>query len=77
MSADSWIYQTETENSYDYFSKNKKMFDFSNYSAESKYYDESSALVVGKMKDDMGGVSIVKFVGLKLKMYSILMSDSG
>ena len=53
------------------------MFDFSNYSAESKYYDESSALVVGKMKDDMGGVSIVKFVGLKLKMYSILMSDSG
>ena len=77
MSADSWIYETETENSYDYFSENKKMFDFSNYSAESKYYDESSVLVVGKMKDDMGGVSIVKFVGLKLKMYSILMSDSG
>ena len=77
MSADNWIYETETENSYDYFSKNKKMFDFSNYSAESKYYDESSALVVGKMKDDMGGVSIVKFIGLKLKMYLILMSDSG
>ena len=77
MSADNWIYETETENSYDYFSKNKKMFNFSNYSAESKYYDESSALVVGKMKDDMGGVSIVKFIGLKLKMYLILMSDSG
>ena len=77
MSADSWIYETETENSYDYFSKNKKMFNFSNYSAESKYYDESSALVVGKVKDDMVSVSIVKFVGLKLKMYSILMSDSG
>ena len=76
MSADNWIYETETENSYDYFSKNKKMFNFSNYSAESKYYDESSALVVGKMKDDMGGVSIVKFVGLKPKMYFILMSDS-
>ena len=77
MSADNWIYETETENSYDYFSKNNKMFNFSNYSAESKYYDESSALVVGKMKDDMGGVSIVKFIGLKLKMYLILMSDSG
>ena len=77
MSADNWIYETETENSYDYFSKNKKMFNFSNYSAESKYYDESSALAVGKMKDDMGGVSIVKFIGLKLKMYLILMSDSG
>ena len=27
------------------------MFDFSNYSAESKYYDDSNKLVIGKMKD--------------------------
>ena len=26
------------------------MFDFGNYSAESKYYDDSSKYVVGKMK---------------------------
>ena len=75
-SADSWIYEIETENAHDDFSKSGEMFDFSDYSAESKYYDESSALVVGKMKDGMGGVSIVKFVGLKPKMYFILMSDS-
>ena len=28
------------------------MFDFSNYSAKSKYYDDSNKLVVGKMKDE-------------------------
>ena len=38
------------------------MFDFSNYSAESKYYDDSNTLVVGKMKDEMGGVAIEQFV---------------
>ena len=28
------------------------MFDFSNYSAKSKYYHNSNKLVVGKMKDE-------------------------
>ena len=28
--------------------------------------------VLGKMKDEYGGKSIVKFIGLKSKMYSIL-----
>ena len=32
------------------------MFDFSNYSSSSKYYDDSNALVVGKTKCQMGGV---------------------
>ena len=34
------------------------MFQFSNYSAESKYYDDSNALVVVKMKDELGGVAV-------------------
>ena len=29
------------------------MFDFSSYSARSKYYDDSNKLVVGKMKDEI------------------------
>ena len=52
------------------------MFDFSNYSSRSKYYDDTNALVFRKMKDEMGGVTIKKVVGLKTKMYSILLSDS-
>ena len=33
----------------------KKMFDFSHYSAKSNYYDNSDALVVGKMKNERAG----------------------
>ena len=28
------------------------MFDFSNYSSKSKYYDDSNNLVIGKMEDE-------------------------
>ena len=34
---DSLVYEIETENVYDNFNKNKEMFEFSNYSAKSKY----------------------------------------
>ena len=37
---DSFMYEIQTENVYGDFSKNKEMFDFSNYSAKSKYYDD-------------------------------------
>ena len=29
------------------------MFDFSNYSSKSNFYDDSNKLVIGKMKDEM------------------------
>ena len=45
------------------------MFDFSNCSTKSKYYDNSNKLVLGKMKDKTAGFVIEEFVGLKLKMY--------
>ena len=50
------------------------MFDLSNYSATSKYYNDSNALVVGKMKDEIGGVVIEEFVGLTPNMCLILMN---
>ena len=52
------------------------MFHFSNYSAKSKYYDDSNKLAVGKMKDETADVAIKEFVGLKPKMYSFLVDDS-
>ena len=48
------------------------MFSFSNYFAKSKYHNELNALVVGKMKDEMGGIAIKEFVRLRPKIYSIL-----
>ena len=34
------MYETKTEDAYEDFSNDKEMFDFSNYSANSKYYDD-------------------------------------
>ena len=45
---DSFMYEIETENVYGNFSKNKKTFDFNNYSNKSKYNDNSKAKL--KMK---------------------------
>ena len=47
------------------------MFDFSNYSKDSKFFHETNRRVIGKMKDEFGGVIANEFIGLKSKMYSI------
>ena len=52
--------------------KYKELFDLSNFPVSSKYYCSDNKKVLGKMKDEYGGKSIVKFVGLKSNMYSIL-----
>ena len=64
---DNLMNEIKTEDVYEDFSSNKERFDFSNYSTKSKYYDNSNRLVIGKMKDEAGGVAIKEFVGLKLK----------
>ena len=45
------MYEIKTEDDFEDFSNHTEMFDFSNYSTKSKYYDNSNKLVVGKMKD--------------------------
>ena len=47
------------------------MFDFSNYPKDSKFFDETNKNFIGTMKDELGGVIVDEFVGLKVKMYSI------
>ena len=49
---------------------------FSHYSTESKYYENSNKLVVGKMKDEAIGVLIEEFAGLKPKIYSYLVNSN-
>ena len=53
------------------FFKWKDLFDFSNYSKDSKVFNETSKKVIGKMKDELGGVIITEFAALTSKMYSI------
>ena len=59
--------EIKTEEVYEDFSNDKEMFDFTNYSTKSKYYDKSRKLVTGKMNDESAGVAIEEFVGLESK----------
>ena len=72
---DSLAYEIKSKNVDEEFFKSKDLFDFSNYSKDSKFYDESNKKVIGKMKDEMGGFIIDEFIGLKSKMHAIKKVD--
>ena len=73
IDTDSLAYEIKclSENAYEEFFKWKDLFDFSNYLKDSKFLKETNKKVIGKIKDEFGGVIVNEFVGLKSKMYSI------
>ena len=60
------VYEIKSKNVYEEFFKWKDLFNFSNYSKDSKFFNETSKKVIGKMKDEFGGVIVNKFIGLTL-----------
>ena len=65
---DSLCYELHEKNPYKKMYKYKELFDLSNFPVSSKYYCSDNKKVLGKMKDEYGGKSIVKLVGLNSKM---------
>ena len=53
---DSLAYEIKSENVYEEFYKWKDLFDFSNYSKDSIFYDDTNKKVIGIMKDEYDGV---------------------
>ena len=72
---DSVTYEIKSENVSEQFFKWKDLFDFSNYSKDSKFFYETNKKVIGKIKYEFGGVSVIEFVGLKSKMHSMKKID--
>ena len=72
---DSLAYKIKSEDVYEEFFKQKHLFDFSNYPKGSKFFDETNKKVIGKMKDEVGGVIVDEFIGLKSKEYSMKKID--
>ena len=66
--ANSLVYEIKTEDVYEDFYEDKKLFDFSDYSLSSK--------VIGKIKDEFKRKIISEFEGLKSKMFSLIAVDS-
>ena len=52
------------------------MFDFSDYLEDSKFFDPVNKNVIGKMKDKVKGKIISELVGLKSKMYSLVIANN-
>ena len=71
----SLAYERKSEDVYEKVFMHKHLFDFSNFSKDSKFYDNQNEMVVGKMKIIYRGILINKFVGLKSKMHSMLSDD--
>ena len=44
---DSLVYETETDNVYEYIYKNKYLFDFSDYPEDSKVFDFAKKRLIG------------------------------
>ena len=59
---DSFIYEIKSDNVYKKFFKWKDLFGFSNYSKDSKFFNETNKKVLGKMKDEFDGVILDEFV---------------
>ena len=72
---DSLTYEIKSENVYEEFFKWKDLLDFSNYLKHSEFFDDVNKKVIGKTKDEFGGVIATEFVGLKSKMYLVKKID--
>ena len=72
---DSLLYEfTDVDDIYRDMKEDQHLFDTSDYPKEHMLYSARNKKILGKMKDEMAGVPIVEFVGLRSKQYSI---DSG
>ena len=73
---DSLTYDIKSKDVYEEFFKHKHLFNFGNFSKDSKFSDSQNKMIVGKMKIEHKRILINKFVGLKSKMY-LMLSDDG
>ena len=77
---DSLMNEIKTEDVYEDLPAIKKCFIFVCFitvrSSKSKSYDDSNKLVIGKMKDEAGGVAIEEFIGWKSNIYLFLVDNS-
>ena len=84
---DSFLYRLETKDVHADMIENKDLYDFSNFpdnhscfqgmtSDEVLEIKNMNKKVLGKMKDEIAGGSMLDFVGLRAKMYAFLSEDS-
>jgi hypothetical protein len=69
---DSMIIDVPTEDFYEDMKTELHMYDTSDYPKDHPLYSTVNKKVPGKFKDELNGVPIFEYIGLRSKMYSIL-----
>ena len=75
VDTDSLMYMVHTVSIYEDFLKNPERMqymDFSNLPRNHPLYDERNKMIPGSWKDEMCGLIIKEFIGLRSKCYSLL-----
>ena len=72
---DSPTNEIKSKDVYETFFKHKHLFDLSNYTKDSKFFDTVNERVIRKMKDKFKGIPINKFIESKSRMYCIVSDD--
>ena len=72
---DSLMYRIETKDLYADMLKNLDWYDTSEYPSNHPCYSSKNKRVPGKMKDELNGMPMIEFVGLRAKMYSLTYLD--
>src|SRR6218665_3174885 len=72
---DSLCYQIFTNDLYKDMAENLDCYDPSDYPKDHPLHDKKNAKVIGKFKDETNGVPALEFVGLRSKMYSLLLPN--
>ena len=68
---DSLLYEVFTNDIYADMYENKEEYDFSEYPFIHPNYDKTNKKVIGKFKDELNGLPLEEFVGLRAKCYSL------
>ena len=71
MDTDSFSFESK-ENFRDIMLKNNQFYDLSNQPKDSKYFCSDNKKVPEKMKDEFPGQTIIEFIALKPKSYTII-----
>ena len=73
---DSFCCHIQTEDLYKDMSENIDLFDTSNFEQTHPLYSKTNHRIVGKFKSETGSLPPVEFVGLRAKMYSLLVPQN-
>ena len=72
---DSLLVDINTEDVYKDMSETKDVYDLSYYPKYHPLCGETKKKAIGKMTDECAGTRIAEYIGLRPKLYSVLLAD--